>query len=68
MSELYENIILCQNGDKTAMEYIVNKFRRLINSNKVSFDRSKFYNKHDIEDNEHDLIITLLKVVKKFLL
>ena len=29
MSELYKNIVLCQKGDKKAIEYIINKFVRV---------------------------------------
>lgn len=31
MNELYENIVLCQNGNKDTMEYVINKFEGLIN-------------------------------------
>ena len=37
MSELYKNIVLCQKGDKKAIEYIINKFEILINKYKMSF-------------------------------
>ena len=29
MSELYKNIVLCQKGDKKAIEYIINKISEI---------------------------------------
>lgn len=65
MSELYENIVLCQQGNKNAMEYIINKFEGLINSSKMSFDQNRFFNSYDIEDNKQDLVMNLLNIVKR---
>ena len=65
MSELYKNILLCKQGDKNAMEYLIKKFNVLINSTKFSFDKSKFFNIYDIEDNESDLVLALLEIINK---
>lgn len=65
MSELYENIVLCQKGDKHAMEYIINKFEGLLNSAKMSFNQNRFFNNYDIEDNKQDLVMSLLNIVNR---
>lgn len=65
MSELYENILLCQNGDKVAIGYVINKFECLINKAKMSFPQNIYFNNYDIEDNKQDLIVSLINIVNK---
>ena len=65
MSELYKNIVLCQNGDKKAIEYIINRFEILINKYKMSFLKEIHFNSYDIEDNKQDLIVSLINIVNK---
>ena len=40
-------------------------FNVLQNSTKFSFDKSKFFNIYDIEDNESDLVLALLEIINK---
>lgn len=65
MSELYENILLCQNGDKAAIGYVINKFEGLINKSKMSFPQNIYFNNYDVEDNNQDLIVSLINIVNK---
>lgn len=65
MNELYENIVLCQNGNKDAMEYVINKFEGLINSSKMSFPKNIYFNSQDIDDNKQDLIVSLLTIINR---
>lgn len=65
MSELYENIVLCQNGNKNAMEYVIKKFEGLINKSKMSFPQNIYFNSYDVEDNKQDLILSLINIVNK---
>lgn len=65
MSELYKNIVLCQKGDKKAIEYIINRFEILINKYKMSFLKEIYFNSYDVEDNKQDLIVSLINIVNK---
>mgnify|MGYP003371248249 FL=1 len=65
MSELYENVLLSQKGDKKATEYIINKFEILINKYKMSFIKEIYFNNYDVEDNKQDLIVSLINIVNK---
>ncbi|MHC9332811.1 sigma-70 family RNA polymerase sigma factor, partial [Clostridium perfringens] len=65
MSELYKNIVLCQKVDKKAIEYIINKFEILINKYKMYFLKEIHFNSYDVEENNQDLIVSLINIVNK---
>ena len=64
MSELRKMILLSKQGDKFALEKLIERFNPAINSNIKLIDSYKSLNKYDLEDNKQEIILALINAVK----
>ena len=64
MSELRKMILLGKQGDKFALEKLIEIFNPSINSNIKLIDSYKSLNKYDLEDNKQEIILALINAVK----
>lgn len=64
MSELHKMILLDKQGDKFALEKLIEIFNPAINSNVKLIDSYKSINKYDLEDNRQEIILALINAVK----
>ncbi|WP_415350053.1 sigma-70 family RNA polymerase sigma factor [Clostridium perfringens] len=64
MSELRKMILLGKQGNKFALEKLIDRFNPSINSNIRLIDSYKSLNKYDLEDNKQEIILALINAVK----
>lgn len=64
MSELHKMILLGKQGDKFALEKLIEIFNPAINANVKLIDSYKNINKYDLEDNRQEIILALINAVK----
>ncbi|WP_300259177.1 helix-turn-helix domain-containing protein [Clostridium sp.] len=64
MSELHNMILLGKQGNKVALEKLIDTFKPAINANIKLIDSYKNLNKYDLEDNRQEIILALINAVK----